>query len=301
MSQPSKPALPKPREVAEIRVVGAPREPWRDVYHWAMRLPWLGTLAFIIFVFLSLNALFGLAFTLTGGIAGARPGNFLDAFFFSVQTMGTIGYGAMYPKSMACQTVMVTETVVGIVTTALATGLVFAKFSRSTARIAFTKHATISLMNNVPTLAFRVGNERGNLIVEAQVKVTFTRTEKTDEGMTFYRLTDLLLSRDRSSAMSRTWTILHPIVPPSPLAGMTPATFITDEVELMVSVVGTDDTSLQPVHARHTYYYDEIIWGARPADVLSEAADGHLELDVRKFNEIVKTPETEAFPYSWKA
>ena len=294
------PSKPKPRDVAEIRVVGAPREPWRDVYHWAMRLPWLATLGFIAATFLALNAVFALAFMATGGIYHARPHNFADAFFFSVQTMGTVGYGAMYPEGFGAQIVMVVEVVVGIVTTALATGLVFAKFSRSTARIAFTRHATIASMNGVPTLAFRVGNERGNLIVEAQVKVTCTRTETTHEGMTFYRLIDLVLSRDRSSAMSRTWTIMHPIVAPSPLLGDTPESFEREEVELMVSVVGTDDTSLQPVHARHTYYHDEIIWGARPADVLSEAADGHLELDVRKFDDIVPVPPTETFPHVWK-
>ncbi len=293
-------STPRPRDVAEIRVVGAPRAPLRDVFHWAMGLRWLPTLGFIAGTFLALNALFAVAFMATGGIYHARPHNFADAFFFSVQTMGTVGYGAMYPEGFGAQIVMVVEVVVGIVTTALATGLVFAKFSRSSARIAFTRHATIAPMNGVPTLAFRVGNERGNLIVEAQVKVTFTCTEKTHEGMTFYRLTDLVLSRDRSSAMSRTWTILHPIVAPSPLVGSSPESFERQEVELMVSVVGTDDTSLQPVHARHTYYYDEIIWGARPADVLSEAADGHLELDVRKFNDIIPVPPTETFPHLWK-
>ncbi len=138
---------------------------------------------------------------------------------------------------------------------------------------------------------------RGNQIVEAQLRVTLVRTERTREGVTLYRMYDLPLVRERSPAFSRSWTAMHVIGPGSLLAGKSPADLAREEVELIVSLVGTDDTSLQPVHARHTYAHDEVIWGARHADVLSERADGQLVLDLTKFHDVVPTAPTETFPF----
>ena len=143
----------------------------------------------------------------------------------------------------------------------------------------------------------RVGNERGNLILEATIRVSLVRTEKTHEGVTFYRMYDLALARERSPAMTRSWTVLHPIVKGSPLFGATPTSVARDEIELMVTVVGVDDTSLQPVHARHRYEHQEIVWGARHADILSEEPDGTIVVDMRNFHEIVPTAPTDGFPY----
>jgi inward rectifier potassium channel len=203
----------------------------------------------------------------------------------------------MYPTSVAANVVMIVESVTSLVVTAVATGLVFAKFSRSTARIVFSKSAVIGPMNGIPTLMIRVGNERGNSILEATVRVVLTRTEKLEEGTTFYRLVDLRLTRDRSPAMARSWTVLHPIDEGSPLFGATPESMKRDEIEITVNIVGTDDTSLQPVHARRLYLDGEVLWGARHADVLSEDEAGNVVLDVRKFHDVVATKPTPAFPY----
>ena len=281
----------------EIKVVGASRTTLRDVYHLFLRARWTVALVAIVVVYLALNAAFAVAFCLTGGIANARPNSFFDAFCFSVQTMGTVGYGSMYPASAAANTVVIAESVTGLIVTAVATGLVFAKFSRSTGRIAFSRHAVIGPMDGVPTLMLRVGNERGNLILEATIRVSLVRTEKTHEGVTFYRMYDLPLARERSPAMTRSWTVLHPIGKESPLFGASPASVARDEIELMVTVVGVDDTSLQPVHARHRYEHQEIVWGARHADILSEEPDGTIVVDMRKFHEIVPTAPTDGFPY----
>ncbi len=121
------------------------------------------------------------------------------------------------------------------------------------------------------------------------------------EGTIFYRMIDLKLTRERSPAMSRSWTVLHPITPDSPLYGATPESLARDEVELVVTLVGTDDTSLQPVHARSRYLDRDIVWGARHADVLSEGPDGRLTLDVRQFDELTETAAIEGFPYPRKA
>jgi inward rectifier potassium channel len=290
------PPAPAPSD-QPVRVIGGARTPLRDFYHAFLRMPWWAALAMIVVVYLALNALFALAFLWCGGIANAKTGSFSDAFFFSVQTMGTIGYGAMYPTTRLANWVMVAESVAGLIVTALATGLVFAKFSQSSARIVFTSKAAIGPMNGVPTLMIRLGNERKSRIMEAQLRVVVVQTERTAEGMVFYRMKDLPLTRDRSPAMSRSWTVLHPITDQSPLHGLTPASLKALEAEIMVTVVGTDDTSLQPVHAQKTYPDQDVVWGARHADILHEEPDGSLTLDLRRFHDLVPTKPTPDFPY----
>jgi inward rectifier potassium channel len=281
----------------EIIVVGAPGTTARDIYYLFLRARWSVAIASIVVSYLALNALFAAAFLATDGVAGARPGSFFDAFCFSVETMGTIGYGSMYPTSAAANTLMIVESVTSLLVTAVATGLVFAKFSRSTPRVAFSRQAVVGPTNGVPTLALRVGNERGNYILEATIRVAMVRTERTKEGVLFYRMYDLRLTRERSPMMTRSWTVQHTIEPDSPLFGATPESMAKDEVELVVTLVGTDDTSLQPIHARKRYTDRDILWGARHADVLSEQGDGTILLDIRRFHEVVPTDPVEGFPY----
>ncbi len=282
----------------EIRVVGVGRTPLRDFYHSLLRRSWPTTFAVVAAVFVAANALFAIAYLGTGGIAHAARGSFLQAFFFSVQTMGTIGYGTLYPESTPANTLVVAESVVGILLTAVFTGLVFAKFSRPTARVGFTREATISPMNGVATLAFRLGNQRGNRIVDAQIRVSMVRTERTLEGKTFYRMTDLPLARERILSLTRSWMVLHTIDEKSPLFGATPESLAADDVELEILVVGIDDTAMQPVHAGHRYFAPQILWGARHADVLSETPDGGMVLDLTRFDATEPTPPTPTFPYS---
>jgi inward rectifier potassium channel len=192
---------------------------------------------------------------------------------------------------------VVTESVVSLIVTALATGLLFAKFSRPIGRVAFARNAVISPMDGVPTLMVRMGNERGNSIVEAQARVALMRTVRTAEGHVFYRMVDLVLVRDRSPAVSRSWTILHKVDETSPLFGATPESLEKDDAEVIVTLSGTDDTSYQPVHARRAYEHPQLLWGARHADVLSETPEGNLILDVRRFHDVEMTAPTESFPY----
>jgi len=285
------------QEPSDIVVVGAKAHLLRDAYHLLLRMRWAGVLGFIAALFLALNLIFACVYAVTGGVVGAQPGSLRDAFFFSVQTMGTIGYGAMYPSSTAAQTVVVAESVVGLIMTALATGIVFARFSQSTGQLVFSDKACISPMNGVPTLAFRIGNDRSSTVFEAHVRVSLIRTEKTAEGVTFYRLYDLELSRERSPALARSWTVMHPITEKSPMFGASPDSCKADELELAVTVVGTDDVSLQPVHGRRRYTTSDIVWGARLADVLSELPDGRMQLDIRKFHDLVPSEPTATFPY----
>jgi len=271
----------------EIRVVGGPAPGLRDAYHSLLRVPWWGALTVIVASYLALNALFAGAYLAVGGVANASPGSFVDAFFFSVQTMGTIGYGAMYPATRLANAVVVAESVTSLVVTALATGLVFVRFSQRRARVAFSAQVAIGPIDGVPTLMIRVGNERSDRIVGATFRLTLARTTRTKEGVAIYLNQDLPLVRDRADALSRSWMVLHRISPASPMAGDSPHTLAACEAELTLSVAGTDETSMQPVHAQHTWIHRSIAWGARLADVLSETPDGNLVLDLGKFHEVV--------------
>jgi len=281
----------------QLTTVGVPAAGLRDVYHWLLRVPWWATLVVIVAGYLVLNALFAAAYLLAGGVANAAPGSYLDAFFFSVQTMGTIGYGSMYPATRAANALVVVESVTGLVVMALATGLVFARFSQTRARVVFSSRVAVGPLDGVPALTIRVGNERRGRIVDATFRLTIARTTRTREGVAIYRMVDLPLLRDRAPALSRSWMVVHPIVDGSPLAADTPESLAAGEAELTLAVSGTDETSLQPVHAQHTWLHRSLVWGTRLADVISETPDGNMLLDLRRFHELVPTAPTATFPY----
>src|SRR5262245_8799429 len=280
-----------------FRVIGSRHGSFRDAYHALLKMPWWGAIGLIVLAFLVINALFALVYMEIGGIGNAERDSFLDAFFFSVQTIGTIGYGAMFPATRLANFVVLVELVVGILFTALSTGLIFVRFSQTRGRILFSKCAVISPMDGVPTLMIRLGNERRNAIYDAEMHLNLVRTRRTAEGQPFYRFENLKLVRQRAPTLMQSWTILHRIDETSPLRGTTPESLAGVEAELEVALSGVDDTSLLPVHGRYTYEHFTIYWGARLADVLTEAPDGNLVLDLRKFHDVVPTQPTADFPY----
>jgi inward rectifier potassium channel len=281
----------------EMRVLGGPPPNLRDLYHALLRLPGWVALALIVGVYLALNALFGGLYLLTGGIANAAPGSFLDTFFFSIQTMGTIGYGAMYPVTRLANALVVAESVAGLVTTALATGLVFARFSLLRARVAFPSRVTIGPLDGIPSVLIRIGNERRGRIVDVTFRMTLTRTTRSAEGVSIYRTLDLPLLREHATSLSRAWTVVHRVVSGSPLHGETPASLVAAEAELTLEVGGVDEISGQHVHALRTWAATSLAWGARPADILSETEDGNVLVDLRRFDELTPTRPLPGFPY----
>jgi inward rectifier potassium channel len=270
-----------------IHVIGAPGFSGGDLYHVLLRVHWWVAFAIIVITYLSLNVVFACLYVAVGGVANANAHSLLDAFFFSVQTMGTIGYGSMYPVGTGAQFLVVAESVVGLLVTALATGLVFARFSQMRARLRFSSRIAVGPMDGERMLMLRVGNERRGNIVDARFRLTLTRTTKTAEGSTFYRLEELPLMRARAPALSRSWTVMHRLDQGSPLNGYDAEKLAAIEGELRLDVSGIDDTSLQPVHAQHTWFAGSVAWNARLADVLSETPEGDMVLDLRNFHEIV--------------
>jgi inward rectifier potassium channel len=272
----------------EIRRIGGTVRPLSDFYHTLMRASWPATFGVILGAFVGINVLYALVYVAIGsGVEGVRPGNFEDCFFFSVQTLATIGYGKMVPATRAAHVVVTFEAFNGMLFTALTTGLLFAKFSRPTARVLFSRWVVIAPHEGKPTLMFRLANERGNRIVQASVRVSLLKEVTTAEGMTMRRLIDLKLQRADSAMFMITWTVFHTIDESSPLFGVTAEALAKDNVGLVVTLIGIDDTLSQTVHARHSWTHDQFKFDHRFADVIHDQPDGTRVLDLTKFHDVV--------------
>ncbi len=263
---------------------------WQDLYHFLMVSPWATVIALLALMHTLVHLVFASGFLLCGDcIENARPGNFVDAYFFSVQTLYTIGYGFMHPNGLIANGLVVIESFTGLLLLAVMTGICFAKFSRPTARVLFSQNAVIHAHNGVPHLVLRIANERANnMIVEASVRVTLLKLEVDSEGRSMRRLHDLKLMRSHNPMFALTWTVMHPIDADSPLFNRTLDQMKKENDNLVVTLTGMDKTLLQTVHTQHAYTPSEIIPDADFEDVLTISSDGTRRLDFRKFHEIKK-------------
>jgi inward rectifier potassium channel len=268
------------------RIRGAPIGAFEDLYHFLVTSSWPALIGLIAAAFTIANLLFATAYYFDHGIENARTGSFADMFFFSVQTMATIGYGKMEPVTLFSNILVSIEALTGLLALALITGLVFAKFSRPTARVRFTRFVVISPRDGVNSLMIRAANLRANRIVEADMHVVLLRQDVAVEGDTIRRIYDLQLTRSRSAMFALSWTAVHQIVEGSPLFGQTRESLANCAPEIIVSIIGLDETFSQTVHARHTFELDEIVWGARFADVLVLHPDGSRSIDYTRFDDI---------------
>ena len=257
-----------------------------DLYHYLLTASWPLLMLIVAALFITANLAFALAYFFGGGVGGARPGSVADAFFFSVQTMATIGYGSMWPASTSANLMVAAEALIGLLGLATMTGLVFAKFSRPSARVRFSRYAVVAPRDGVPCLMFRMANLRGNQIVEAGIHVALTRDEVTAEGETMRRFHDLQLSRDRNPIFLMSWTAIHPIDEQSALFGQTRESLAASSAQIVISLTGLDETFSQTIHARHMYQLDDIVWGARFADIMRRTRDG-VAFDYARFDEVV--------------
>ncbi|MCB9586145.1 MAG: ion transporter [Polyangiaceae bacterium] len=274
------------QRTSQVIIVGARLHPLRDIYHLLLRASWTRAISLLGAVYVVMNLAFAICYWRLGGVANMTPGSFKDAFFFSVQTMATIGYGGMYPQSEIANVLMTIESICGVFVTAIFTGLVFSKFARASARIVFSRNVVIGPHDGVKTLMLRIGNDRNDSVLDARVRCVLTRTVHTAEGKTFYRMVDLKLARDVAPVLARAFVIMHPIDEDSPLFGLTPADYVEQEIEVMVSVSGLDETTMQPVHAVFSYEDPQILHDHRLADVLSEKPNGNIIMDVRRFHDV---------------
>ena len=268
-------------------VWGLSNDRWRDSYHYLLTMPLSAFFAVMAGSFLLLNAVFaGLYVIDPGGIDGARPGNFADVFFFSVQTLGTLGYGVMAPRSLWANWVVTAEVFMGLFNLAIATGLLFARISRPTARIMFSANAVVSRFEGAPTLMFRAANRRRNMVVEAEVSVSLLHDVTTQEGVKMRRFDELTMVKARSPLFFLTWQVMHVVDEASPLFGHTRESLERLNAEIVVVMKGLDETFVSTIHARTSYVPAQIVWNARLADIFFTDDAGRRSIDFTRFHEV---------------
>jgi inward rectifier potassium channel len=262
-------------------------------YQLLLTISWSGFLGLVALLYLALNLVFAAAYMACGPEALSGPGaemlggTFGRAFFFSIQTFATIGYGQLGPNGVAANLVVTVEALVGLMYQALATGLLFARFARPTASILFSRHAVVAPYGTGTALMFRIVNRRRNEIIGLEAQVLFSSMEPDGRGGSVRRYSLLPLERNKVAFFPLSWTVVHPIDESSALAGKTPAELERSEAEILVLLSGIDETFEQTVHARSSYRADEIVWNARFQSMfLAMDKRSHVSVDISRIHEI---------------
>jgi inward rectifier potassium channel len=270
-----------------VYVHGIPVRFWQDLYHRALIASWPAFFGSLATLFLLLNTLFAMLFLLGHApIANQFPPGFAGAFFFSVETLATVGYGDMHPQTVYGHLIATLEIFVGMSGIALATGLIFTRFSRPRAKILFARHAIVRPLDGRMTLVVRAANARHNVIAEARAKLRVMRRETTAEGYTSLRIHDLALVRDQQPMFLLGWILMHVIDESSPLFGETAESLAARDASLLVTIEGFDETTAQTMQARHAWDNGEIRWQHAFVDLIHES-DGVTHFDYADFDAVV--------------
>ncbi len=263
---------------------------WTDLYHRSMTVYWPVFFGSAALIFVLLNAVFAFLYSLGNEpVANITGNSLLDLFYFSIETLATVGYGDMHPQTNYGHAVATAEIFTGMCFLAVMTGLIFARFSRPRARFIFAEHPVVTLRDGQQTLMIRMANARHNTISRARARLWLIRVERTLEGDQLRRFYELALDRQEHPMFMLSWTLLHAIDKASPLYGATATDLARANGALVLTVSGVDDSSAQQLHARRIYSADDIRWQHRYQDISSTSADGRLVLDYSKFHEV--TPE----------
>ena len=264
---------------------------WRDANPYLMLIDttWPRFLFLVLLVFLSVNLIFAAIYMVIG--IGSLKGlesdmsPFANAFFFSVHTLTTVGYGNVYPDGPWANLVSSLEAATGLMVFAIVTGLLYGRFSRPSARIVYSKNAIIAPYQDGTSLQFRVANARSNTLMNMEAKVLLMTVDSSN-GEPKRNFVDLALERHRIYFFALTWTIVHPIDQASPLYGKSPEEVASVASELLVLIQGFDDTFSQVVHSRYSYRHDEIIWGAKFTPAFKVDKQGSLVVEVDHIDEL---------------
>ncbi len=277
----------------EFLKVNADQWEWRDVYHWILSLTWSRFVALVLAFYLFVNLVFATLYMLGGDCIAEMPrGSFGSAFFFSVETLATVGYGHMYPASVYGHILTTAEIICGMFWMAMMTGIIFVRFSRPTAKIIFSKTMVIANFNRQRTLMLRVANGRHQSMVEAEFRIIFHRDELVAEGDYFRHFYELKLMFDRLIVFPAIITLRHVIDETSPLHGMDLEALKESETRFMVSVVCVDTVIPAPMQSQQDYDWPDIRFDEHFVDVYSEASTGRWYVDYSRLGETepVKTP-----------
>ncbi len=252
-----------------------------------MTVSWPQLFSTIAAFFLVFDVIFGLLYYFVPGcIANVNPAGFVGNFFFSVETFATVGYGDMHPQTLYGHLVAMIEIFMGLMSLALITGIMFARFSRPKARFLFAKHAVVRPIEGKRTLMFRAANARQNIVQEATAQLRMMRNEVTSEGFRIRRIIDLPLIRSQHPIFILGWNIMHIVDDASPLKNATAETLHQSRTTFILSLAGTDETTGQMLMARSEYTSDAIRWNETFRDLLEVAEDGTLHLDYGKFHDV---------------
>jgi len=258
----------------------------RDTYHLILTLSWPGFAGVVFGIYLLINVAFAALYMLNPhAIAEMAPGSFSDAFFFSVETLATVGYGHMYPETFYGHLIAMLEIMVGMFGLAVITGLIFVRFSRPTARLHFSNVAVIAPFDGVPTLMIRVANLRHQAMVEPEFRMIVNRDTITAEGDDVRRFRLLKLEFEHLIAFPAVLTVRHRIDEKSPLFGMTPEDFQKQDVRIVASIVGVDTVIVAPVQSLRDYNYDQIEWNRRFVEIYAENEEGDWTVDYARIDE----------------
>lgn len=260
--------------------------PENNFYHWLLGTSWGSFLLLVVLVYLGTNLLFAFAYLACGdsAITHAQPGSLLDVFFFSVQTMATIGYGRMTPVGNWPNAIVTFEAFFGIVYSALTTGLAFARFTRPTAGVRFSKVAVVGNHDGVKTFKFRVANDRSSHIVEAQLRLWLIAESMTSEGERYRRSVELQLHRSESPVFSLTWTAMHSVDENSALKEYLGNTSVDQQWHLLITFTGYHESLANQVYARHVYLPRNVQQNATFVDIVSVLPDGGRVIDLTNFD-----------------
>jgi inward rectifier potassium channel len=257
-----------------------------------LKISWAGFLCLFAVLYLALNLLFAVVYVACGATALQGPGaemlggRFSQAFFFSIQTFATIGYGQIGPNGLLANLTVTVEALVGLIYQALATGLLFARFARPTASIIFSERAVIAPYGGGKALQFRIANRRRNEIIQLEAQVLFSAMQPDGRGGTVRRYWLLPLERNKVTFFPLAWTIVHPIDDESPLRGKSREELEGSQAEILVLLSGIDETFEQTVHARSSYRVEEIVWNARFRSMfLTTDSQSGVSVDVNRLHE----------------
>lgn len=270
---------------------------WQDVhpYLYFLNAPWYIFISVMVSGFIVVNFIFAATYYLIGvqHLQGAEAatefGRFLNAFFFSAQTLTTVGYGTIAPRGVLVNFIASFEAMIGLMGFAVVTGFLVGRVSRPTARIGFSERMIVAPYQDVTSLQFRLVNRGVSNLMELEASVLLMTVVNTD-GRLERKYESLELERDRVLFLALTWTIVHAIGADSPLFGKTAADLQRLKAEVLILIKGTDDMFSQVVHARYSYRYDEIVWGAKFTPAFEIDDKGTLLLDVDKVSDHVKVP-----------
>jgi inward rectifier potassium channel len=269
----------------EFRKVNAGTGEWRDAYSWVLSLSWPRFIALLAGVYVGINAVFALFYAVGDGIEGMPSGSYVDAFFFSVQTLATVGYGHMYPVTLYAHIVTTLEIVLGVFFVAVITGLIFVRFSRPTARIEFSTSGVICAFKGQPTLMIRVANLRHHTMVEAEFRIMLTRDEPVEDDDAFRHFYDLKLHFSRLISFPTALTLRHTIDETSPLHGATMESLQANDTRFVASVVCIETVIPANVQSSHDYTWRDIRFGHRFVDIYRDREEGQITVDYARLHD----------------